>query len=263
MTEESTEGGYFSKALNDLLVATEQIAYRMEEGLAALWTGELPHHTTTTTKSAESDHDTHGKASTAEPNEWDTADDDDDDDPFQHSPLEGIAENVLGDIVQGQKRPESLVENFHAFRHAITWSEPFILGLVVFQIVMFVLSMWVARKNKPLSARMVVMVFIGGTVRLAERLNKWGARHWKSFSTQNYFDRRGVFMSVMLAAPLLLDCLIMLILFVREAGQLLVTVKTAQLQQKMKQQKEEQEQQQKKGQSGKKKQGKKESKKDQ
>jgi hypothetical protein len=121
------------------------------------------------------------------------------------------------------------MEHFHAFRSAITWSETFILSLVAFQIFMFFLVLWSSRKDRGLTVRVTVMVFIGVLVRSAEWLNEIGARNWESISTQNYFDKRGIFLGIMLCGPLLVDCVIMLLMFVKEAGQLLIEVKTEQL----------------------------------
>ena len=42
-----------------------------------------------------------------------------------------------------------------------------------------------------------------GLIYCAERLNRLAGEHWKEFAAQNYFDERGVFVSVMLSAPLL------------------------------------------------------------
>jgi hypothetical protein len=125
------------------------------------------------------------------------------------------------------------MENFHAFRSAITWSESFILSLVAFQIFMFFLCLWISRKDRGLTPRVCVLIFIGAVVRSAELLNGIGARNWQSFSKQNYFDRKGIFVGIMLCGPLLVDCLMMLMLFVREAAQLLVLVKTTELKKKM------------------------------
>lgn len=121
------------------------------------------------------------------------------------------------------------MENFHAFRSAITWSEPFIVALVVFQVVMLVLSVYVSRRDRGLAPRLTIMGIIALTVKSSEYVNRLAAQNWQSFCTQNYFDARGVFMSVMVCAPLLLDSLIMLLLFLREASALLIQVKTSQL----------------------------------
>jgi transmembrane protein 18 len=85
-----------------------------------------------------------------------------------------------------------------------------------------------------LTPRLCMLIVIGIIVRSSEYLNTWGADHWEEFATQDYFDRRGVFVGIMVSGPLLLDSLIMLFLFVSEAGSLLVQVKKQEMKHKKK-----------------------------
>lgn len=48
-------------------------------------------------------------------------------------------------------------------------------------------------------------------VYLAERLNSLLGENWKSFSTQNYFDPNGVFLSSVWSGPLLVIAIIILV----------------------------------------------------
>lgn len=89
-----------------------------------------------------------------------------------------------------------------------------------------------------MAPRLAVMITIAIVVKGSETINEYAAQNWQIFCTQNYFDRRGVFMMVMVCCPLLFDSLIMLLFFLREASQLLVKVKTAELKKKLKQQKQ-------------------------
>lgn len=150
------------------------------------------------------------------------------------SPLKGIADSVLGDIVGGQIGPQTPWEHFQAFRSAINWSEPFILGVVAFHIVMFLICLYISRTDRGLLPRVSALLVIGVLVRSAEWLNTVAAEHWESFATQDYFDSRGIFISIFLSGPLLLDSLMMLFMFVSEAGQLLVEVKRRELKDKRK-----------------------------
>ena len=102
---------------------------------------------------------------------------------------------------------------------------------------MFVLCLLASRKDKGLAPRLILMTIIFVVVRSAEWLNEKGAEHWESFATQNYFDKRGIFLAIMLSGPLLFDVLMMLLLFIREAAMLLVTVKRTEIQRKKESQK--------------------------
>lgn len=147
------------------------------------------------------------------------------------SPLEGMAEMVMGDIFEGQVGPQTAWEHMQAFRAAINWTEPLIVGLLVFQLVMFASTVVVIRRGNTAS-RFGLLVFIAVIIRLAERINAYAGKRWEDFATQNYFDTNGVFVLIFLAVPLLLDCVIMLASFLREASSLLVEVKTMEIKKK-------------------------------
>ena len=147
------------------------------------------------------------------------------------SPLEGMAEQVMGDIFEGQMGPQTPMEHLQAFKAAINWTEPLIVGLLIFQVIMFVSTVVVIKRGGTAS-RFGLLVFIAIVVRLAERINAYAGKRWEDIATQNYFDTNGIFVLIFLAVPLLLDCVIMLVSFMREASSLLVEVKTRELKQK-------------------------------
>lgn len=131
------------------------------------------------------------------------------------------------------------MEHFHAFRSAIRWTEPFILSLVVFQVTLFFLCLWASRPSRSLGTRIAIMLFMAIVVRSSEWLNVYGGQHWADFCTQNYFDSKGVFIGIFLCAPLLLDSFLMMVIFMREASQLLVQVKTMEIEREQKKKKKD------------------------
>jgi hypothetical protein len=74
------------------------------------------------------------------------------------------------------------------------------------------------------TAQIVLFVVLMAAVYLAERLNSLAAAHWERFSTQNYFDKQGVFVSTMWSMPLLLIGVVMLFQSLYNASSLLVQV---------------------------------------
>jgi transmembrane protein 18 len=157
---------------------------------------------------------------------------------YGYNPLGDIANNVVQDIMDHQAPQTSIWQQLDAFRHAITWSETFILSIICFQILVFGVSCYACRSSTSMGFRITLMSLIAVVVRTTERLNDYGSQHWKSWGiSQNYFDQGGIFVCIMISAPLLVDCLIMLLAFLREASQLLVVVKSAQIKrQRMQQQ---------------------------
>jgi len=207
---------YFTRVANDILKVVEQISDDVDEMFATVFSGGSESPKAPPTSSPEID---------------DILDDMPED--FEH-PLKGIADSVMDDILAGQKRPEGILENITAFRHAVRWTEPFVMSIVAFQIIMFVLCLLVTQKNVRLAPRLVYMIAVFAFVRSAEYLNDYGRANWEQIATQNYFDQQGIFVSVMISAPLLLDSLIMLFIYLREASQLLVVVKRRQIAQQQK-----------------------------
>jgi len=59
----------------------------------------------------------------------------------------------------------------------------------------------------------------------ADYLNKFGSTNWQSFSTQNYFDKQGLFLAVVFCGPLLLVSLAIVIIFTIHAGKMLIVAK--------------------------------------
>lgn len=160
-----------------------------------------------------------------------TFDDDDlhfeDPDP-EPSPLNGMADEVMKDIFSKHVGPENMSEHLQAFKSAITWSEPFIIGLLCFHVMVIILAISLNRSSN-YEARMVFSVFIFIIIRSAERLNEYGRNHWEDFATQDYFDKGGFFVTVMFSVPLLMTCFFLMQSYVREACRLMIEVKTLKL----------------------------------
>ena len=68
-----------------------------------------------------------------------------------------------------------------------------------------------------------------GTVYAAEWINRQAAAHWQEFAGQNYFDKRGVFISLVFCAPLLAAAFAILINALHAASRLLIEVKKREL----------------------------------
>jgi len=225
---------FYNKFVNDV----ETIVNRFEEGIEFIMNGDKEGSNSNADKQQQEGMMGHDASEGGMFSEEDMANFDEDELRAllqESSPLEGIADGVISDIMKNKAvGPSTPLEHMEAFRSAITWSETFIQCLVGFQIFMFCLCLWVSRRDRGLTIRVSVLVMIGIMVRSAEFLNRQGSLHWKEFCTQNYFDRRGIFMGVMVCGPLLFDCLVMLIFFVREAGLLLVQVKREEIVRKQK-----------------------------
>ncbi|KAI4313179.1 hypothetical protein L6164_026178 [Bauhinia variegata] len=117
-------------------------------------------------------------------------------------------------------------ENFIGFFHAIDWKEPWLIGLVAFHVVLLLVVV-ISRKNTNLQMILFLSALVG--VYLAERLNNILGKNWKSFSSQNYFDPNGLFMSVLWSGPLLVIAMIILINTLFSLCYMIVKWKSAEL----------------------------------
>lgn len=117
-------------------------------------------------------------------------------------------------------------DNFMGFFHAIDWKEPFLLGLLSFHALLFIVAI-ISRKNT--NFQMLLFLLALGGVYQAEMLNKLLGENWRSFTTQNYFDPRGVFLSTIWSTPLLFIAIIILVNTLFSLCYLIVRWKKAEL----------------------------------
>ncbi|XP_009411913.2 uncharacterized protein LOC103993542 isoform X2 [Musa acuminata AAA Group] len=118
------------------------------------------------------------------------------------------------------------VENFVSFFHAIDWKEPWLICLLAFYFILLIVTI-LSRKNVNFQLCLSLLAFSG--VYLAEKVNSFLGRNWKSFSSQNYFDPHGLFISVLWSSPLLIITIIIVVNTLFTLCHLMVKWKKAQL----------------------------------
>jgi hypothetical protein len=106
------------------------------------------------------------------------------------------------------QQPSTLPEHITAFTSAVDFSEPFILGLLAFD-----LSFWLCVLVSIWRPRLQTPLFFGALLLAGclEWINNACARHWRLLAKQNYFDQHGLFFSVMLGAPLVVGAFVILV----------------------------------------------------
>ncbi|CAK4694210.1 hypothetical protein LEN26_006938 [Aphanomyces euteiches] len=114
---------------------------------------------------------------------------------------------------------------------AVDWTEPLIVGLIAFHLTLLV-SVLLFRKA--FWIQVALFLFICGTIFVSERLNALGQEHWRVFASQNYFDKNGVFMGILVAGPLLAVGFVQLVSNMHTMANLVVIVKRHELKQKKK-----------------------------
>mmetsp|Transcript_36466 Transcript_36466/g.85697 ORF Transcript_36466/g.85697 Transcript_36466/m.85697 type:complete len:209 (-) Transcript_36466:108-734(-) len=147
---------------------------------------------------------------------------------------DGFNETDFANSASGQW--QQFWNGVQSFVAAVDWNESWIIGLMCFHALSLVLAI-TTRNNS--TFQMILFCFLMGTVYMAEPLNRFLGEHHKSFSTQNYFDKHGVFMSTVWSTPMLLVGCVMLVQSLYNASSLLIKVKRAELIQRAKEQHKE------------------------
>eukprot|EP00899_Mesostigma_viride_P014531 jgi/Mesvir1/23079/Mv10003-RA.1 len=154
------------------------------------------------------------------------------------STLEGFGDeihSIIRDVTQqirakfAEASEFSIVESFQAFAAAINWTEPWLQALLCAHVLLFV-TVIATRRNS--NAQSSLFFFLLIAIFMAEPLNTFLRKHWASFSTQDYFDRHGTFISLLWSLPLLVDVLICLYNLLAITVRLLVKTKRAELKRK-------------------------------
>ena len=120
----------------------------------------------------------------------------------------------------------SFYNNMMGFYHAVDWREKWIQGILCFH-VFYLLISFLTRKSPTVQFSLLIIICI--LIYFAETFNAYGSKHWNRFSTQDYFDSNGVFMSVIFSTPLLLIGVGIMLHALYDTSQMLVKVKRLEL----------------------------------
>lgn len=140
--------------------------------------------------------------------------------------VEGVTEELRKQWKDFTAGGGGFLDPILSFAHAVDWTEPWLVGLMVFHVTLLVLAI-VTRNRSNVQMGLFFSVLVG--VYLAERLNSYLHRHWRSFSRQAYFDSHGVFLSTVWSGPLLLVSTLILVNSLLTLTSLMVKWKRAEL----------------------------------
>ncbi|KAI4901326.1 hypothetical protein NFI96_025226, partial [Prochilodus magdalenae] len=94
------------------------------------------------------------------------------------------------------------------FLQSVEWSEPWLIGLLVFHLLCFAFTVFTCKHYRLQIFHFLLMVTM---VYSAEYLNELAAMNWRSFSKFQYFDSKGMFISLVFSVPLLFNTIIIVV----------------------------------------------------
>jgi len=140
--------------------------------------------------------------------------------------------NVAEDLSEMDKFVEiNEIQGLWSYFKSIDWTDPWLMVLLLCHTLVTLTTILTRNHGTVQSLLFFALLLL---VYFSEQINELAAVHWKSFSRQQYFDSKGMFMSFVFSVPLLLNCLIMVCNWVYVSGTLMVKLKRAQLREQIK-----------------------------
>jgi len=118
------------------------------------------------------------------------------------------------------------IDSIYKFLAHIDWNEPFMQGLVIFHALSMFLIL-ATRKRVWIQGFLFTVLLV--SISLTERANEWLAANFKLYAKLQYFDSQGMFISLTYSAPVLVNCVIILINWFFISGDMMVKAKRKQI----------------------------------
>ncbi|KAG7509438.1 hypothetical protein JOB18_044334 [Solea senegalensis] len=128
------------------------------------------------------------------------------------------------------------ITSIWSFLMSVQWSEPWLIVLMVSHVVCLFVTVVTCRYYRAQICHFLLMVAL---VYGAEHLNELAAMNWRSFSNFQYFDSKGMFISLVFSIPLLLNTVIIVMVWVYRTFSTMTELKTLQLKRKARREKRE------------------------
>ncbi|XP_012270139.1 transmembrane protein 18 isoform X1 [Orussus abietinus] len=123
------------------------------------------------------------------------------------------------------------IDGVWPFLQSIEWRDPWLAILLTFHIAV---TMTAVMTRNHANFQIILFLALLLLVYFSETINEVAATNWMVFSRQQYFDSKGLFISVVFSVPILINCMIMVASWLYQSSQLMTSLKKAQLREQAK-----------------------------
>ncbi|XP_058795564.1 transmembrane protein 18 [Phymastichus coffea] len=121
-----------------------------------------------------------------------------------------------------------IIDGVWPFLQSIDWRDPWLALLLTFHIAVTMTAL-MTRNHANFQILLFLVLLL--LVYFSESINEVAATNWMVFSRQQYFDSKGLFISIVFSIPILINCMIMVASWLYQSSQLMTSLKRAQLRQ--------------------------------
>jgi hypothetical protein len=146
--------------------------------------------------------------------------------PLTAKERDAVVQGILRGESPFQAPTDSFADAVARFCAAVTWTQPWLIALIAFHVVILVWLLAVRKSASGLALTFATLLALGLA---AKPLNTLAAEHWRDFADQPYFDDGGFFAMVVYAFPLVVNAVVALCLILKLTGGLLIQVKRAEI----------------------------------
>lgn len=118
------------------------------------------------------------------------------------------------------------ITDFNSYLQSIDITDPLIIGLLIFHVATLVTILFTRTFT---NFQIFIFLALLSLVYFSESINEIAAQKWASFSRQQYFDSNGMFMSITVSMPVLLNCMLLIGLWLYESTQTMSRLKSVQV----------------------------------
>lgn len=118
------------------------------------------------------------------------------------------------------------IQDFSTYIGSLDFKDPFIIGLFLLHICL--LFTILLTRQFP-NFQIFLFLILLSTVYFSEYINEILASKWELIMRQNYLDSSGMFLSICFSMPILINCILIIGLWLYDSMQTMVKVKKLQL----------------------------------